>query len=112
MPHTQHCITPTNTHTHTYQVRLLAAEAALAAGEGSIAAHLALQLASARYTPAWRLAAELACPHRCVCRQHVCAQHQAVSVVEACCRTGSVVCEPGLRRTNAGSWVCSLMQVR
>ena len=44
------------------EARLLAAEAALAAGEAGAAEHLALQLASARHAPAWRLAAALAAP--------------------------------------------------
>jgi hypothetical protein len=48
------------------QVRLLAAEAAFDAGERGIAQHLLLSLAAARYPPAWRLAAEMACPDRCV----------------------------------------------
>jgi hypothetical protein len=47
------------------QVRLLAAEAAFDAGERGIAQHLLLSLAAARYPPAWRLAAEMACPNRC-----------------------------------------------
>ena len=46
------------------QVRLMAAEAALSAGEVGIATHLCLQLAAVRYAPAWHLAAELACPQR------------------------------------------------
>lgn len=45
------------------QVRLLAGEMALAAGEVGIAEHLALALASARYEPAWRLAAALGAPY-------------------------------------------------
>ncbi|WIA15950.1 hypothetical protein OEZ85_012692 [Tetradesmus obliquus] len=46
------------------QVRLLAAEAAFDAGEAGIAQHLLLGLAAAGYPPAWRLAAEMACPDR------------------------------------------------
>jgi hypothetical protein len=46
------------------QVRLLAAEAALSAGEVGVATHLCLQLAAVRFKPAWHLAAELACPDR------------------------------------------------
>lgn len=46
------------------QVRLMAAEAALSAGEVGVATHLCLQLAAVRYGPAWHLAAELACPQR------------------------------------------------
>jgi hypothetical protein len=45
------------------EVRQLAGEMALAAGELPVAEHLALQLASARHAPAWRLAAALAAPH-------------------------------------------------
>jgi hypothetical protein len=48
------------------QVRLLAAEAAYDAGESGVAQHLLLGLAAAGYPPAWRLAAEMACPERCV----------------------------------------------
>jgi len=43
----------------------MAAEAALSAGEVGVATHLCLQLAAVRHGPAWHLAAELACPHRC-----------------------------------------------
>lgn len=50
--------------TRRLQVRLLAAECALGAGELDVAERLALSLAAARYAPAWRLAAELACPDR------------------------------------------------
>mgnify|MGYP001807021011 CR=1 FL=1 len=46
------------------QVRLMAAEAALTAGEVGVATHLCLQLAAVRYAPAWHLAAELASPQR------------------------------------------------
>lgn len=46
------------------QVRLMAAEAALSGGEVGVATHLCLQLAAVRFRPAWRLAAELACPQR------------------------------------------------
>jgi hypothetical protein len=45
-------------------VRLMAAEAALTAGEVGVATHLCLQLAAVRYAPAWHLAAELASPQR------------------------------------------------
>ncbi len=55
-----HCLDSTNRPIT--QVRLIAAELALAAGELTVAEDLALQLAAAQHAPAWQLAAQLAAP--------------------------------------------------